>query len=66
MKYKIGDRIVHFTGIHGMITKVLFDTNNYWFVYLKSGGELMRIEIDECEIDDYTEDNKIGFGKNRT
>jgi len=66
MKYKVGDKITHFTGINGMITKVLLDTNTYWFVYVKDGGELCRIEIDECEIEGYTEENKIGFCKNRT
>ena len=63
MKYKVGDRITHFTGICGMITKVLMDTNSYWFVYMKDNGELARIEIDECEIEGYTEDNKFGFDK---
>ena len=63
MKYKVGDRVTHFTGICGMITKVLMDTNSYWFVYLKDDIELMRIEIDECEIDEHTEDNKLGFCK---
>jgi len=61
MKYKVGDKVTHFTGINGMITKVFMDTNNYWFVYLKDNGELCRIEVDECEIGEYTEDNKIGF-----
>lgn len=65
MKYKVGDKITHFTGINGMITKVLLDINSYWFVYVKDNGELMRIEIDECEIEGYTEDNGIGFGKNK-
>ena len=63
MKYKVGDRVTHFTGICGMITKVLMDTNSYWFVYLKDDIELMRIEIDGCEIDEHTEDNKLGFCK---
>lgn len=63
MKYKTGDKVCHFTGINGMITKVLLDTNDYWFVYLKDNGELSRIEIDECEIEGYMEDNKIGFRK---
>jgi len=66
MKYKDGDKITHFTGINGMITKVFLDTNTYWFVYLKDSGELIRNEIGECEIEGYTEDNKIGFGINRT
>lgn len=65
MKYKVGDKITHFTGIHGMITKVFIDTSSYWFVYLKENGELVRVEIDECEIEGHTEDNKIGFSKNR-
>jgi len=65
MKYKAGDKVTHFTGICGMITKVLIDTNTYWFVYLNN-KELSRIEIDECEIEGYTEDNKIGFSRNRT
>lgn len=63
MKYKTGDKVTHFTGICGMITKTLLDTNIYWFVYLKGDGELSRIEVDECEIEGYTEDNKIGFGR---
>lgn len=61
MKYKAGDKVIHFTGICGMITKVLLDTGDYWFVYLKDNGELVRVEIDECEIEGYTEGNKIGF-----
>jgi len=61
MKYKAGDKVTHFTGINGMITKCFLDSNNYWFVYLKDGGELSRIEIDECEIDGYMKNNKIGF-----
>lgn len=65
MKYKSGDKVVHFTGTNGMITKVLLDTNNYWFVYMRDGGELARIEIDECEIDGYMEDNEFGFNGNR-
>jgi len=65
MKYKTGDKVTHFTGINGMITNVLLDTNTYWFVYVRDSGELSRIEIDECEIERYTEDNKIGFGKNK-
>ena len=65
MKYKAEDKVTHFTGICGMITKVLIDTNTYWFVYLNN-KELSRIEIDECEIEGYTEDNKIGFSRNRT
>ena len=63
MKYKVGDKVTHFTGINGMITKVFIDNNNYWFVYLKDNGELCRIEVDECEIDGYTEDNKMGFSR---
>ena len=63
MKYKAGDKITHFTGINGMITKVFLDANNYWFVYMKNNGELARIEIDECEIDEHTENNKLGFCK---
>ena len=65
MKYKVGDKVTHFIGINGMVTKVMLDTNDYWFVYAKDNGELMRIVIDECEIDGFTEDNKMGFGKNR-
>ena len=63
MKYKAGDKITHFTGVNGMITKAFLDTDTYWFVYLKDNGELCRIEVDECEVEGYTEDNKIGFGK---
>jgi hypothetical protein len=63
MKYKAGDKVTHFTGVCGMITSVFLDTKNYWFVYLKDNRELMRVEINECEIEGYTEDNKIGFGK---
>ncbi len=65
MKYKAGDKVIHFTGIHGMIIKVFVDTSTYWFVYIKDDGELIRIEIVECEIEGHTEDSKIGFGKNR-
>jgi len=65
MKYKIGDKVTHFTGINGMITRVFLDNKTYWFVYAND-GELVRPEIDECEIEGYTKDNKIGFGKNRT
>lgn len=65
MKYKAGDKVVHFTGIHGMITKVFNDTNNYWFVYVKDGDELCRIEVDECEISDYAEYDRFGFHKSR-
>ena len=64
MKYKVGDEVTHFTGINGMVTKVLHDTNTYWFVYLKDNGELDRIDIEECEIS-LEENRKIGFGKNR-
>jgi len=52
MKYKTGDKVTHFTGINGMITNVLLDTNTYWFVYVRDSGELSRIEIDECEIEE--------------
>jgi len=65
MKYKTGDKVTHFTGINGMITNVFLDSENYWFVYMKDNSELCRIEIEECEIEGYTEDNKIGFGKNK-
>lgn len=65
MKYKPGDKVLHFTGIHGMIVKTLNDTNNYWFVYVKEGGELIRIEIEECEIKDYSEFDRFGFNNNR-
>jgi hypothetical protein len=65
MKYKVGDNVIHFTGICGMITKVFLDTKTYWFVYVKESGELIRHEIDECEIERCAEDNKIGFGKNK-
>ena len=65
MKYKPGDKVTHFTGVNGMITKAFLDTDTYWFVYLKDNGELCRIEIGECEVEGYTEDNKIGFGKNK-
>jgi preprotein translocase subunit YajC len=65
MKYKVGDKVIHFTGICGMITKVFLDTNVYWFVYIKEDGELIRQEIDECEIIEYSKDSKIGFSKDR-
>ena len=65
MKYKVGDKVIHFTGICGMITKVFLDTDTYWFVYVKESGELIRNEIDECEIEGYMESNKIGFWKAR-
>jgi hypothetical protein len=65
MKYKIGDKVTHFTGVNGMIVGVSLDNNVYWFVYLKDGSELRRVEVEECEIEGYTEDNKIGFSKDR-
>ena len=55
--------MLHFTGIHGMITKVFNDSDNYWFVYMKSDGDLARIEVNEYEIDGYAEYNKFGFQK---
>lgn len=64
MKYKIGDKVRHFTGINGMIVKVFNDTNNYLFVYVEDGGKLSQIEIEECEIDEYMDDNfDFGFCK---
>lgn len=65
MKYKVGDKIIHFTGIHGMITRVLLDTNSYYFVYVEDGGKIIRIEIDECEIQGCSEYDYFGFHKNK-
>ena len=66
MKYKTGDKVVHFTGIHGMITKVSLDNEMYEFVYLNSDGGLNASNIHECEVEGYSEDNGFGFNKNRT
>jgi hypothetical protein len=63
MKYKPGDKVLHFTGVHGMIVKIFNDTESYWFVYMRDNGNLERIEIYECEIDGYSEYDKFGFQK---
>lgn len=64
MKYKAGDKVTHFTGIHGMITRVLLDSNAYYFVYVEGDKTITRIEVDECEIQGYSEYNYFGFHKN--
>jgi len=65
MKYKSGDKVIHFTGIHGMIARVLLDSNSYYFVYVEDGGKIARIEVDECEVSDYSEYDRFGFRKSR-
>lgn len=63
MKYKIGDKVTHFTGINGMITGVFLDTNQYEFTYLDNNSDIKTIRLVECEIDGYMEDNNFGFNR---
>ena len=63
MKYKVGTAVVHFTGIKGMITKTHKDNQNYTFVYLDHNSDPDSRYVEECEIIENVESNRVGFKK---
>ena len=65
MKYKVGDSVVHFTRIKGMITKIHKDNKNYTFVYLDHNADPDSRYVEECEIIENTKTNSMGFGKSK-
>ena len=62
-KHGLGDRVRHFTGIHGMVTAVFIRSGGcaYEFSYLDKDTPT-SVNVEECELS-IQEDNPLGFRK---
>ena len=63
-KYRIGDNVRHFTGIHGRVTAVFTRGwgSAYEFTYLKDGTEPTCCTCEECELEELPDGKAmIGF-----
>ena len=66
VKFGIGDKVTHFTGVYGMVTAIFHrgGRNEYEMAYLNSDGDPEKILAAECELE-VSNNGSIGFEKKR-
>jgi hypothetical protein len=66
VKYGIGDRVRHFTGVRGKVTAIFHrgGKNAYEMSFLRDGSEPTSCICEECEFDDLPDgEAMLGFKK---